>query len=243
MFVSNTDRVRVEIQNQIVAGTLAPGITLDEGLLSKQFSVSRTPVREALLQLSIEGYIKIVPRSGIYVVRLSNRELIEMTETLAHAEGLCARLVALRINDPQMKILTVLHKDGKKAVDNKDPVAYAQSNKAFHEFFYACCGNSYLVEHILGIRKRTNPYHQRGFHVLDRLTASWMEHDRLFTAVLAGDANAASHEATAHVLSRMAVLVEPDTAADAQRWPAAASAWSGDGADIPERLEPLTRLH
>ena len=63
MFISATDRVRSEIEARIVNGTMPPGASLDESQLSELFSVSRTPVREALLQLATLGFVRIIPRS------------------------------------------------------------------------------------------------------------------------------------------------------------------------------------
>ncbi len=156
--VSATDRVRREIETRIVAGLLPPGVQLDEDQLSQIFSTSRTPVREALLQLQVLGFVRIAPRSGTYVVQLSAKELADIFESLAYAEGLCARLVVRRVDAAQIKGLRLLHKEGKRAVTRKSLEDYSNYNKAFHNFFYANCGNAYLINQITQMRKRTNPY-------------------------------------------------------------------------------------
>jgi DNA-binding GntR family transcriptional regulator len=126
MFMTNADRVKAELENQIVSGVLAPGVTLDETALGEMFDVSRTPIREALLQLSAEGFVRIVPRAGIYVVQLSAAELVDMFETLAYAESLCAKLAIERISPGQLKKLGNLQESGRQAVADKDTEAYAQ---------------------------------------------------------------------------------------------------------------------
>ncbi len=201
MFATATDRVRAEIENRIVEGDLAPGVSLDEAELSELFSVSRTPVREALLQLSALGFIRIVPRSGTYVVQLSTDDLTAMFETLAYTEGVCARLVATRITAEQIQALSQLHAEGKKAVVSGDLDAFADYNKAFHEGFYNSCGNAYLVDQVLLIRKRVNPYRLRYADYAKRIAVSWNEHDAMLAAVIAGDADKAKELAINHIFS------------------------------------------
>ncbi|HEY9278853.1 MAG TPA: GntR family transcriptional regulator [Eoetvoesiella sp.] len=201
MFATATDRVRAEIENRIVDGSLAPGASLDEAQLSEAFAVSRTPVREALLQLSTQGFIRIVPRSGIYVAQLSVQELTAMFEVLAYAEGLCAKLVVERITPEQLKTLSQVHKTGKKAVASRNLDAFATYNKAFHEGFYNSCGNAYLVNQILLTRKRVNPYRLQEADYSERIAISWLEHDSLLQAVLQQNPDAAQNEAIQHVFS------------------------------------------
>ena len=203
MLITNTDRVRAELESQIVAGALPPGTMLDEAELSRSFDVSRTPVREALLQLAAKGYVRIVPRGGIFVIQLSAGELAEMFETLAYAEGLCARLAAQRMSDGQLRKMVQLQKQGSVAVHNNDSAALAAYAHAFHECIYSSCGNRYLRDEILHIRKRTNPYRQQQQDVDPQWAAkSWQEHQDLLDALLERDAEAAAKAARGFVISR-----------------------------------------
>lgn len=201
MFATATDRVRAEIESRIVDGALAPGASLDEAQLSEIFAVSRTPVREALLQLSALGFIRIVPRSGTYVVQLSARDLTAMFEALAYTEGVCVKLAVERITAEQIQALNQLHHDAKGIVASGDLDAFADYNKAFHESFYNSCGNAYLVDQILLIRKRTNPYRLWQAGYAERIAVSWNEHDELLKAVMARDAEKAKELTISHIFS------------------------------------------
>ncbi|GAB2916244.1 GntR family transcriptional regulator [Paralcaligenes ginsengisoli] len=245
MSISAADRVLHEIETRIVSGQLPPGVQLDEDKLSQIFSVSRTPVREALLQLAALGFVRMVPRSGIYVVQLSANELADIFEALAHAEGLCARLVVQRIDDAQLKALRALHKEGKRAVTQKNQADYSNYNKAFHEYFYASCGNAYLISQILHARKRTGPYRMRHFDFTERMANSWFEHDRLLLAVIDRNEQAAQQLACEHILiggkdfcdlalaSPEYLQFDPDTS----------PAWNRGLVDMPRLFAPPSTLH
>lgn len=200
MFASAADRVRSEIEARIVNGSMPPGAPLDESQLGAMFDVSRTPVREALLQLSTMGFVQIIPRSGIYVVLLSARDLASLYEVLAQLEGLVARLVIHRINEEQIATLRQLHATGKTAVDQGDVESFLAYNKAFHEALYYVCGNSFLVEQILLIRKRINPYRSPAADYAQHIGEFWAEHDALLNSILGKDAALALDLASSHVM-------------------------------------------
>ena len=200
MFMTNTDRVRAELENRLVSGVLPPGSTLDESQLCKEFDVSRTPVREALLQLGADGFVHILPRAGIYVIEMNAAELVEMLEALAYAEGLCAKLACKRISVGQLKKLGQIQEDGRQIVARSDAHAYAQYNLQFHDGIYLASGNTYMREQVLRLRKRINPYWGCLPDALgNSRDASWQEHQELLDALLAGDALAAMDIAASHI--------------------------------------------
>ena len=97
-----SEKLKETLEERIVTGTYLPGMRLDETELAKEFSVSRTPVREALIQLSFHGMIDMRPRRGAVVTQISPRRLYEMFEVMAELEAMCARLAARRHNDADL---------------------------------------------------------------------------------------------------------------------------------------------
>ena len=97
--------VRAAIEHDIVTGTLAPGAPLDEDAISRRFAVSRTPVREALLQLIESGLIKKSPRQPAVVAPLNVRLLIQSFEVMSEMEAICAKLAARRISPEEKERL------------------------------------------------------------------------------------------------------------------------------------------
>lgn len=197
--VSTTEQIKSQIEEAINAGTYLPGDALDDAALAKHFGVSRTPVREAILQLSAQGLVKIVPRSGIYVARMSIKELLAMFELLAELEGACAKLAARRMDLPQRQRLKQLHEESRVFVDTYDPESYEKANASFHGLLYEASLNRYLEEQILMIRKRTRAYRQDHFRMPQRLAKSWADHGRIVDAVLICDAQAASQAMIDHI--------------------------------------------
>ncbi|WP_158609079.1 GntR family transcriptional regulator [Pusillimonas sp. NJUB218] len=196
---SMTDHVKEAIESDIHNGNLLPGDALDEARLCERFNVSRTPVREALLQLSVQGLITIVPRSGIYVARLSLPELFAMYELLAELEGICAKFAALRMSRSEVATLRAAHEDAALSRNSKDPAAYGAANARFHALIYEGCHNPFLKSQVALIRKRTQVYRQNVFENIARIARSHEEHGRVVAAIEAGDAETAAEEMRKHI--------------------------------------------
>ena len=95
------DALRDQLEQDIVTGALRPGERLDEQSLAARFGVSRTPVREALMQLATAGLVTLQERRGAFVAALGFKEIIERFEGMAVLEGACGALAARRITDEQ----------------------------------------------------------------------------------------------------------------------------------------------
>jgi DNA-binding GntR family transcriptional regulator len=196
---STTEQIKWQIEEAINAGKYLPGDALDEVALANQFGVSRTPVREAVLQLSVQGLVKIVPRSGTYVARMSVKELLAVFELLAELEGACAKLAARRMELASRQRLKHIHEKSRVFVESHDPKGYEKANAGFHGLLYEGCLNRYLEEQILLIRRRTKAYRQDHFRMQRRLEKSWSDHGRIVEAILAGDDRAASQAMIDHI--------------------------------------------
>ena len=197
--LSAADTVRLVLEQEISDGVLVPGDALDEDALAARFGVSRTPVREALLHLSVLGTVTIVPRSGIYVSRLSLPELLALVEMLAELEASCAKLATRRISSEQAAALKRVHEESLACEQNGDAQGYAHCNAQFHEILYQACRNEPLAREIARIRSRTRIYRQSVFQNQLRIRRSREDHAQLLQAILAGDASAASEVAIEHI--------------------------------------------
>jgi DNA-binding GntR family transcriptional regulator len=193
------NKISPVLQQSIASGEMAPGSVVSESALMEQFRVSRTPVREALLQLAALGYVRIVPRAGIYVAELTPKELLSLFEMMAELEGMCARLCARRMTLENKRLLQALHRESSRAVEAGDVEAYGEANKRFHDCLYDSCLNGFLVEQLIHIRQRTGPYRRHRLTDPVHIARSWKEHAAIVDAVLAGDEAAAQQCAFQHI--------------------------------------------
>jgi DNA-binding GntR family transcriptional regulator len=195
-----SDQLRETIEEQIATGELPPGCALDEATLAEQHGVSRTPVREALIQLAAEGLIEIRPRRGAVVTSIGPGRLLEMFEVMAELEAMCARLAARRMSTAERADLLAAHQACEAARTDQDSDAYFYCNERFHAAIYAGSHNAFLSEQAQQLQRRLRPYRRLQLRVRNRISTSFAEHETIVNAILAGDANKASAALRDHVV-------------------------------------------
>lgn len=195
-----TPRLREALEDDIVSGRLRPGQRLDEAGLAERFAVSRTPIREALIQLSASGLVEIRPRRGAFVVLLGPRALLESFELMAEIEAACARLAAQRMGPADMAAIRAAHEACRGAVAAGDEAAYYPANAVFHGAIYAATGNRVLMGEALRLQRALQPYRRLQLKVPRRMEASFAEHEGIVEALAAGDGVGAAERVRAHVV-------------------------------------------
>ncbi|MEI2416876.1 GntR family transcriptional regulator [Orrella sp. JC864] len=195
-----SESLREALEEMIAMGELAPGQHLDESELAARFGVSRTPIREALIQLDAEGIIQIRPRRGAVVAQASPARLVEMFEVMAELESMCARLAARRMDAADHLALQAAHRACQASRDARDPDEYYYRNEAFHRTLYAGSRNQFLIEEAERLHRRLRPYRRLQLRVRDRVATSYGEHEAIVQALLAGDAEQSARLARDHVL-------------------------------------------
>ena len=139
------DALKRAITEMDIYGSLQD-IRLDERRLSQDLGVSRTPIREALTLLEQEGFVRAVPRRGIFVVRKSKREIIEMIVVWAALESMAARLAAQRASEADIKALRSLFEEFRHEPPSEHMNEYSEANIKFHQALLRLSGCGLLVE-------------------------------------------------------------------------------------------------
>jgi len=175
-------------------------IRLDERRLSEGLGISRTPVREAMTLLEQEGFVRTRPRRGIFVVRKSKREIVEMITVMAALESMAARLAAMRASAADLAQLHRLMDDFKDGNNGRRLDDYSDANIAFHHAIIRLSGNALLTEmtenlfiHMRAIRKIT-------IHQDNRAARSIIDHMRIIEALERRDGELAERLAREHTL-------------------------------------------
>jgi DNA-binding GntR family transcriptional regulator len=194
-----SQRLRDEIENEILTGLFPPGHRLDEMALANRFGVSRTPIREALLQLSAAGLIEVRPRRGAAVASVGAERLIEMFEVMAEIEGLAGRLAARRHTDADMNAIMETHDACRRAAGAGDSDAYYYENERFHYAIYHASHSQFLIEQCTALHRRLKPYRRLQLRVRNRVARSFAEHEQVVAALMAGNEEAAGRALHDHV--------------------------------------------
>ncbi len=181
------EELRLQLADDIVCGALPPGTPLDESDVARRFGVSRTPVREAIRQLTASGLVDSRVHRGAVVARPSIGRLNSMFEAMAELEALCAGLSAERMNAADRGTLESLHEQLRVMIQAGNPQRFHEVNEAFHNAIYAGSQNTYIAEMTLATRVRVQPFRRAQFRNLGRLSKSHAEHDRVVVAIMRGD--------------------------------------------------------
>ena len=175
-------------------------IRLDERQLSQDLGVSRTPIREALTVLEQEGFVRAVPRRGIFVVRKSKREIIDMIIVWAALESMAARLAATRASDHDLAQLRDVFHDFDDEAPTEHMNEYSDANIRFHQSIIRLSGCEMIGEmtanlfiHIRGIRAVSVRQENRS-------EISLQEHRAIIDALVARDADKAERLVREHTL-------------------------------------------
>ncbi len=194
------EKLASAIADGILSGTLPPGERLDEMSLAEQHGVSRTPVREALRQLTTSGLIDMRPRKGAVVSKVTPEQLESLFVAMAEMEATCARLAAMSMTPIERRRLQARHEAMTALATTGDIAAYSDANVAFHSAIYAGAHNAPLAEYALTLRRRVGPFRRAQFQLGGRLERSNHEHDAVVRAIVSGNV-AGAHAAMLHHVS------------------------------------------
>lgn len=192
--------VREMIEERITDGRYPPGMRLDEVALAKEFGVSRTPIRETLIQLSSSGMVDLRPRRGAVVADASPHRICEMFEVMAELEAMCARLAARRITDEEQAELLAAHNACELARDTGSADGYFVENETFHQAIYRAAHNVFLLEQAIQLQRRLRPFRRLQLRIRNRVGASFAEHQAIVDAIVEGDGEKAGRLLRDHVI-------------------------------------------
>lgn len=205
---TRADDVRRAIEEEIFQGKLRPGARLDEESLAQRFNLSRTPVREAILQLCYSGLVEKRPRQGAVVAPLNLYRMVQMFEVMSEMEGLCGRYAARRMSDEEKESLKVIHAASRQHMRDRQLDAYYTVNRQFHQAIYAGSHNDVLEEMARGLSTRLAPYRRYQLNHPTRIEESFGEHDSILEAILDGDPERAYTAMRKHVTIQADIFAE-----------------------------------
>jgi DNA-binding GntR family transcriptional regulator len=175
-----------QIRTAIVEGILPLGSAISEGQLAASLGISKTPVREALAQLRMEGLVTIVPQSGTFVFTLSATEVVEICELRQTLEAGALRLALERNRSRLIDGLAEVCAGMDKVRAAADERAYLRLDSAFHEQFFGNCGNRYFAEAYARIVPKVAALRTHLATRPDHTRMSYEEHKQILDAIRRG---------------------------------------------------------
>ena len=175
-------------------------IRLDERQLAQDFGVSRTPVREAMAQLEREGFVRSVPRRGIYVVRKTRIEVIEMITAWAALESMAARLITEHASKEDIAALRNMFATFEDGALRAHLDEYSEANIEFHQSIIRMSGNSVLISLAENLFTHMRMIRRKTIAEKDRVERSIRDHMNIIEALEARDTARAEELVRNHAL-------------------------------------------
>jgi DNA-binding GntR family transcriptional regulator len=175
-------------------------IRLDERQLASDLGVSRTPVREALAQLEREGFIRAIPRHGIYVVRKTRREVIELITAWAALEAMAARLATQNASDEEIGALRQMFATFEAGAERAKLDEYSEVNIEFHQTIIRMSHNQVLIDMAENLFTHMRMIRRKTIGEKDRADRSIHDHMHIIEALEARDTNRAEELVRSHAL-------------------------------------------
>jgi DNA-binding GntR family transcriptional regulator len=202
------DEVATQLRERIFAGELPPGTFMDEVRLAQEMNISRTPLREALKVLTVEGLVRHEPRRGCFVREVTEQDLDEIFPVIGLLEGRCAYEAAQHASDADIETLEVLHQRLAKHAKARRINEYYEANFAIHEAIIRLADNRWLAGVIADLRKILRLARLQQLHAPGRLDQSLSEHLAVFAALKARDADGAEAAMRTHLQRQREALRE-----------------------------------
>ena len=187
------------LRQAILKGELEPGERLMEIQLSERLGVSRTPIREAIRKLELEGLVLMIPRKGAEVAKISETSLREVLEVRRSLEELAAELACQRIGDRELLDLEEAEEAFAEAIINGEPMEIAESDEHYHDLIYQATGNSRLVQILNNLREQMYRYRLEYIKDEDKRQILVVEHEHILQALKNHDIQDAKSAVRGHI--------------------------------------------
>jgi DNA-binding GntR family transcriptional regulator len=199
------EEVAERLRQLIFSRELATGAWIDESVLTAQYGISRTPLREAIKVLATEGLITMKPRRGAYVTEVSEQDLREVFELLALLESDAAGVVAAKNDTAVLTILDTLHAQLVAAKDDRE--AFFAVNEQFHTVLLQASGNRWRQQCVADLRKVMKLNRHHSLFKTGRVEESLKEHAAIMAALRSGDAQTAVTAMRRHMMQGLEAAV------------------------------------
>lgn len=207
-FLPLRDVVFKTLRQAILTGELKPGERLMEIHLANKLGVSRTPIREAIRQLELEGLVIMIPRKGAMVASITEKSMTDVLEVRLALDKLAVKLACDRITKEQKVELKEKLEAFEKAIKTNDASLIAKADVAFHDVIFEGSGNARLGQMVNNLAEQM--YRYRFEYIKDTSGHAKLveEHKEIYDAIITGDIEAADRAITAHIKNQEESIIK-----------------------------------
>lgn len=196
------------LRQAILRGELKPGERLMEIQLANKLGVSRTPVREAIRKLELEGLVLMIPRKGAEVADIVEKGLKDVLEVRKALEGLSVRLACDRITQREIEDLRLAAEEFKRSLKRRDITEIAEADVRFHDIIYVATDNQKLIQLLNNLREQMYRYrveYLKNEKVYPQLI---MEHEALISNIVSRSTEEAAIIMNRHIDNQVAAVMD-----------------------------------
>ena len=187
------------LREAILKGELKPGERLMELQLAAKLGVSRTPIREAIRKLELEGLVLMIPRKGAEVAKISEKSLRDVLEVRRSLEELAAELACQRMDAEALKDLEDAQKAFIQAVESGETMTTTEADEHFHDVIYMGTGNTRLVQILNNLREQMYRYRLEYIKDAEKRQILLVEHESILRAIRSRHVAEAKEAVRAHI--------------------------------------------
>lgn len=171
------------LREAILKGDFAPGERLMEKQLAERMGVSRTPIREAIRKLELEGLVIMVPRKGAEVASITNKDIIDVLEVRATLEALAVKLACKKMSDEELDELVSVNEEFRIAATKKDVETIINKDVEFHDIIFHSSDNEKLIQIINNLREQIYRFRVEYIYKMENYDQLVAEHDEIVNAM------------------------------------------------------------
>lgn len=187
------------LRQAILKGELKPGERLMEIALAERLGVSRTPIREAMRKLELEGLVVMIPRRGAQVASITEKDLNDVLEVRIALEDMAIEKACARITDEELERLKIAAETFEKTIAEGNLVHLAEADSAFHEVIYQAADNGCLLQVLNNLREQIYRYRVEYLKDEEMRKQLVSEHAKLLEALQARDERVAKELSYSHI--------------------------------------------
>lgn len=207
-FLPLRDVVFNTLRQAILRGDLQPGERLLEIHLADKLGVSRTPIREAIRKLELEGLVLMIPRKGAVVAEITEKSLRDVLEVRRALEELAMKLACERISDEEIEELKVAAGEFENALKTGDVTVYAEADVKFHDIIYRTTDNQRLIQLLYNLREQMYRYRVEYLKRDDSHDTLLEEHQHIIEALERKDLEEAVKTICTHIDNQVTAVAD-----------------------------------